>query len=52
MKKDGKTGQMEADLSDSSTKKSIAIAKETRETQMKFYNRFLEMFKKEDTEDL
>ena len=51
MKKDNKTGQMEADLSDTSTKKSITAAKTLKAKQMAFYDKFLSLFKKEKDEE-
>ena len=48
MKRDNKSGEMEADLSDSSTKKSIGIKKALREKQTQFYDKFLGLFKRED----
>ena len=48
MKKDNKTGQYEADISDESTKRSIAIHKENREKQNMFYDKFLSLFKKDE----
>ena len=48
MKKDNKTGQYEADVSDESTKRSIAIHKENREKQNMFYDKFLSLFKKDE----
>lgn len=50
MKKDSKTGDMEADLSDSSTRKSINIAQRLREKQEAFYDSFHNLFKKNDEE--
>lgn len=51
MKKDNKTGQMEADLSDTSTKKSITAAKTLKAKQMAFYDKFLSLFNKEKDEE-
>ena len=51
MKRDDKSGEMEADLSDSSTKKSIGIKKALREKQTQFYDKFLGLFKRDEKDD-
>lgn len=48
MKKDSKSGQYEADTSDTSTKRSIENAKNLRMSQMSFYEKFNNLFNKEE----
>ena len=51
MKTDSRTGEKEADLSDSSTRKSINMATALREKQMQFYDSFNNLFKKNDKDE-
>ena len=51
MRRDTKSGEMEADLSDSSTKRSIGIKKALREKQTQFYDKFLGLFKRDEKDD-